>query len=451
MRTPTDLPAITLFPAEFEPPALGTREFLSIVFRDKWRIITTFVLCCLLTLAALMILPKKYEAESDILVRMGREFTYEPRFRDTTSQPVTFDKEQVIHSEIAILRGRDLFERVLEEMSVEQLYPDLKAGSPQLPWIEQMKEQAKDVLAWIYPSTSDSSHGKTAWEQALIEMQRSSDFELLKNSNVIHVTFTHENPDLAAEVVNRLVTNYLDKRGSIFHDRDLPVVEEQMAQAKIRLSEMEQKIHQFKREHGIVSYGDEVSLMLQHRNDLTSKMKDVSVRVDELRFKLNFLRDSLSVIKQELSNGEFNQTRAQLTAAQAAKATLVKQMEGVDQQIDKISKQQIELDNLMRERHLLENAYQMHAKQYEESRAQNMLDNKQSASVTVIQKAFAPLESKSKRILIAAAGLAVAMLLALIVAMASEAFRQTFLVPEQVERSLKLPVLASFPAQALPR
>ena len=56
------------------PYDLTTRELLSILFREKLKLILAFVGLCVLVVGYSYLLPPYYEATTRLLVKTGREF-----------------------------------------------------------------------------------------------------------------------------------------------------------------------------------------------------------------------------------------------------------------------------------------------------------------------------------------------------------------------------------------
>ena len=476
--------------------AFTLREFLTIVFKDRWRIAIGFMVPMVLaTLASFMPTPH-YEAVSTVLVRMGREFTYRPEVGEGNVQPITADREQSLHSEVEIFSSRDLIEDAIAQVGLARLYPHIVAGS-------------------LTPETPPEA-------KAIVELQKHLTVQLLKDSNVIQIAFKHPDAHIAAQVVNRLVANYLEKRRSIFSDPKLAFAQIQVNEFRVRLTCMDNNIAEFKRNHNIVSYDDQRLLLLNQRDGLEIKLKDalaslagfkgkladtraslrtvasevpfytqstvdharaalVDLRIKETDIASKYLDESavLTDIRASIASmetylrelegkraetvrlgrspardalaAEVMHQSAEMRSADAAVTTLKVQVDAINNEIASFNQQELTLENLMRERQLVITTYQNYVKKLEEARLIDDLDRKEKTNVSVVQTARPPVEKRDLQPIILAVGIVLSTAIALSVAFISELLRGTFLSPEKMQRSLGIPVLASIPYKACKR
>lgn len=470
--------------------SFSLREFLIILFKDKKQILTGFLLpMALFAIASFWVVPR-YEAVATVMVRMGREYLYRPEVGESNLPPVAADREQTLHSEVAIINSRDQLEKVIQAMGVERIYPALAAKA----------ELAKPLIT----------------ARALMELERRLDVLLLKDSNIIKISFQHPNPEISAEIINRLIDSYLVKRREIFSSNRVSFAEEQVKATGNKLASLETQIEQFKRNNKIASYSQQLALLLGQRDSLEVRLAQVQEnlagtgqRVAATRSNLgtltgNVARYSENTIdlananlvelrnKQREAASKFNENSpimvdlkasiraaerqvqeletsktssvrlgrnaardeleitvgrlgAEQKALEATRVQLVDQLRSINEDVSRFSQKQSELESLLRERQLLDASYQSSVRKLQEAKSNEELDRSAKASVSIVQSALAPTEPKSVRLVILMIGLVVSTCFALLVAFLSELLRTTFISPEKVERTLGLPVLAAFP------
>src|SRR6185503_1481364 len=102
----------------------AARELLSSLARGKWTVLVVFVVVTGIATWSTLHTPPLFEAESSLLVRIGREYMYRPEDgrAEATRTP---SLSEMVNSEVEILSSRDLAEQVVREIGVERLYPDL--------------------------------------------------------------------------------------------------------------------------------------------------------------------------------------------------------------------------------------------------------------------------------------------------------------------------------------
>src|SRR5579872_4995674 len=98
------------------PYDLTTRELLSILFRERLKLILVFAGLCVAVIGYSYLLTPYYEATTRLLIKTGREF----QTRSDPNQPVasvpSTTKLEIVNSEIQILTSRDLAEAVVDRV-----------------------------------------------------------------------------------------------------------------------------------------------------------------------------------------------------------------------------------------------------------------------------------------------------------------------------------------------
>ena len=261
----------TLYRKE-KAPIGGLREVLTVLFKHKSRIATVFCLSVLIGLAISFLLPAVYEARSTVLIKVGREYISNAEVGNTRSL-LSLEQQEVLNSEIQILSNRELIEKVVTLLTVETLYPNL----------------AKNPSSKISPR-----------EASIYKFEKNLAVTGVKKSNVIEVTFRHEDPQIAAKAVNLLVELFREKHLKVFSDPQSSFLEKQLLMYRGKLGESEQNMESFKQKNQVFSLDEQRSLLLKQRTELDSTLKYTDHRIEELREKLRSMKS------QRNMNGEKN-------------------------------------------------------------------------------------------------------------------------------------------------
>jgi polysaccharide biosynthesis protein PslE len=422
-----------------DAPHFTLLEFLTRAFKDRHWLALGFLIPAVATVFVASSIIPSYEAKSTLMVRVGREHIYQPEVGELNAQPIPIGRLETLRSELNILTSRDLQERVVGEIGATVLFPAL-GRRPLKP-------------------------GQKLEEQALLEMESRLDAVLLKDSNVIEVAFRHFNPRLAAEVVNRLVSAYVQKRQDVLSERRASFMGGEVVSTRERLTTLDSRIDTFKREHGIVSYDRQRELLLDQRTAIEAKLRDATARLAEVQGRLQVMRPTgspgdggISPAVTAQANESFRlgavrdlvatealRLQAEERSAEAAKSILLQQLGDIRLRLKDFATRESELQQMVRERQVIENSYQASSRRLEDARILEDLDKLAKSSVSVIQPATPPLKRKGTRMLILGIGGAVSLLSTLLVAFVCDLLRSGFLLPDQLRRSVGLPVLACFP------
>lgn len=469
------------------------REMLEILFRDRWRIGIAFAVSLGIVLAAALLLPSRYSSDARLLVRLGHEYVYvaEPSRSGGGAMPVWFSRDEALNAETEILTSGDVIRGAIARVGIARLYPSLAKG----------RDDA----------------GRPRLDQAVVRFRKAFSAELVKDSTVLRLSFSHPDPQVAQQALAALTETYLDHRRGVFSDAHVKFLGEQAAQAAQRLAAAEGRLGEFKQKHGIVNYEQQMSLLLQQGNELELRLNDSSSQVETARARAGKLRQlarstpaqlvvysetlgdpqtakqllELRLKEQGLSSRYLesnplvlnarkdvveaerflseqqrnppknvrtarNQVldQAQLDLLRAAsdesalaggRDALQARLQEIRQRVSALSAQQSRFNALELERKLMEESYGNYAMKLEGARIDEAREQKDRTNVSVLQAASRPLASTSARRPLLLIGLVFSLGIALLTALLSEALRTSFQLPEQMERKLGIPVLASLP------
>lgn len=270
------------------------RDILTILFKHQWEIIAIFVFCTIISYIVPMKMTPIYRAESSLMVKIGREHMYNAEVGDH-SPKMAFDLQAVVEPEIKILTSRDLIKKVVETIGVKILYPEILE-------MDKLTISPLEVALTYFPGNlSVDRPGK---------------------SNVIVVGFEHQNPQVAAQVVNLLGDFLKEKHLAIFSNPQTSFLEEQVQTLRKNLEQSETALQEFKREHGISSILDQRNLLFNQRQTIDSRSKANEDQVQGLGSKIKSLKRQLHDIPQyipvstetESEHPTINATRNELLA-----------------------------------------------------------------------------------------------------------------------------------------
>jgi len=468
------------------------RDLLTIFFKHRAKILTIFsIVVAMVTITTFFASPV-YEAKSTLLVKYGREYMNQSQVG--TSQPMmSVDRQEIINSEIQILKSPDLAKRVIEAVKLGQMYPDL----------------VKDPPRNIRPM-----------DAAIARFEKKLGIEDVKKSSVIQVSFEHMNPEIASKTVNLLVDYFREKHLQVFSSPQSPFLEGQVAAFRKKLLASESEMQSFKQKNQVYSLDEQRTLLLGQRTSLASEMMSARNTIDELQNRLsnlkgqtkklttsnalytqterdkiiveaksrllaleinqqellrkytennrlvvenrkqiqlvkNFLAEQESDISKKVLTGnviyqdtqrDLGKTEADLSAQRAKYATLRVQLGQLDSEIQALDLREKEMQNLKRELTTNEKNFQVYGEKMEEARITDDMNKLKLANISVIQPAQVPVEPiKPKKGLNILLGIVFGALSGLGYALFSERNSQGLVSPEIAEKRLNLKVLATIP------
>lgn len=466
------------------------RDFLTVIFKHKAKIITIFLTTVITVTVGSFLISPTYEAKSSLLVKFGREYVYRPEVGDK-SPMISINQEETVNSEISILTSRDLIEKVITTLKVEDIYPELVENPPSK---------------------------MTPLQAAILNFEKKLTVEGIKKASVIEVSFQHKDPKIAASAVNLLVDFYKGKHLEVYSGPQSSFLQKQLTTYDLKLKQSENELQVFKQKNQVFSLNEQRSLLLKQRMELDTALKNTGNHIDELQKRLSSLKSQMQTISEDkyrytqterdkiiveakaklldlklkeqqllekykesnrlvmnirkeielvsdflrqqeedtagkVKTGnvvyqgveiEALKTEADLNSQFAKEKTLRLQLIQVDREMQSMDLKEKELVNLEREAGTNDKNYRTYVDKLEEARISDDMNLQKMANVSVIQAAVAPAKPvKPKKALNILLGTILGAVSSLGYAFFSEYSSQGLSTPGSVEKRLGLPVLTT--------
>ena len=474
------------------------RDIFQVIF--KYKLVVTFIflgVVCAATLITL-IMPKVYEADAKVMVKFGRENTYmptSPTMRE--NQPVLFDYsgEERINSEVEILNGRNLIEKVLSDLGANKIYPDLDKKSLLVNPFSKKLEPVDQENEFFTKTT-------------LLFMKNLS-IEAVRKSNIIDIKYQHNDPIIAAQVVNKLIDVFLEFHLNVYKkSHGYEFFDNQVAILKEKLESSENEYESFCRDNNITSLNEQKSLLLQtisslradhartlaeiseregkrgaligrsstdfseadmgeetelnplaisaiksklnelrlEEQELLSKFTPKSVPVTNIRKEIKKAKELLQREEQIYHDKAITSIAHNLSALKKKEMVQSDQLSAYQRELGRINGLELRLKVLERKVEQNEETYQLYAKHMEEARLSQAMDTQKIANISVVEPALPPIKPIKPNVLLnIALSLILGMFAGILAPLYMEYMQHSFSNKEDVAKYLDLPVMASVP------
>lgn len=288
----------------------GVRDALAIVRHRKYRVATAALVSMLIASIFAVTIPSNYTASSSLLVKFGREYVYRPEVGGPTAQQSATRTNEIVNAEIQILRARELKEQVARVLGPETLIPK------QQGWLVSILSDLQgllraapfdDVTAWLENTMGSWEDTISAWEAARTKpispadeavLMLDHDFKVqgIKDSPVIELSYTHENPDVATRVLQLMIDAFTEKRLRIYSEPQLSFLQHQIRELHGKLSDSEAALEGFKARHDIYNIDEQMRLLLARENEFENRLKDDTSRIDGIDQRISAIDQQLKDI-----------------------------------------------------------------------------------------------------------------------------------------------------------
>ena len=266
------------------------KDFLDVLFKRKVIILLFFLATVLTAMIGVSFSQKvKYEAYSTILIEASRGYvserslpTHDPRRRNADGP----SRAQQVDLALQVLKGNKLATQVIEKIAPTRIYKDI--GEPGLK---------KKLLRALGLSSPVDEQEIPLVEIAALKLQE----ELMvlrtgEHSSIILVAFQHEDPEIAADVVNSLVDLYFERHLWLRKKPRLTsFFQEQFAVKKSELENAELNLQEFKDSYDMTSSPEEaIGFLLAQKTKNQAELDETTSQEAELGNEVKLLRHQLA-------------------------------------------------------------------------------------------------------------------------------------------------------------
>ena len=215
-------------------------DYATLLWRERRLMLVLFAVLCVIGTVVALALKTSYPAHSSVLVRLGPEYVYEPSTGDA-GRGTAPDNSQLIQSETEILSSGPLKQRVVDRLGLSRIYPDL---APKY-------------------AAGDLAQKKAVVAAAIRRIEDNLKIETAPDTPIIRVSFTHDDPRLAALVLNTLLEEYLVYRQGVLNGGMSPALGRQRQAFQNRLQQADAAYEDFLNNNRIGDFAAEKASLSQ--------------------------------------------------------------------------------------------------------------------------------------------------------------------------------------------
>ena len=477
-------------------PRYSAEDFVALLWAQRFLMLAVFTIILVLGVLVASRMKTSYTAQSSLLVRLGQEYVYEPRVGDAGRGAVP-QTEEVIQSEKEILESAELKARVIKDIGLPRLFPDLAAKAAAARTPEAQRAVEGEAIRGIEQGLSVTTGPE---------------------NSIVRLFFKHPDARTAALVLNTLVDEYLRYRREVLLQRDVGPLEAQRGRFAAQLADIDGQLTGFLRENGVGDFDAEKASLAQLYGQLLADGASARASLSEAEGRLGVTSalvrqnpaeiglyrdldhapaDQLAKLRTELNDllaryrptaqpvrdkqaqvaaaealvrggdglvigrrlgpnpvfqtlqTERNTVAAQASSLRARASELAGELARVVARRQRLAELEPRWQDLQRQRDVLAANVRTFTQRVQESQAQQALASAGSdGDVRVVQRAFTPTKGSSlKRPAVLGAGV-FALFAALCAGLIGAFLSRGFPTAGAAERTLDMPVLAAVPAKS---
>ncbi len=304
-------------------PETSMRDFYNILFRNKRRILIFFLSVMIVVTIGTFLGSKVYESDAVLMVRLGREsVTLDPTASTGQVVSIISEHENEVNSEIEILSSREIAEKVVDAVGVDLILdgPEeiLVPGDTLLHvirywirhWIKEIVRVPVDAISNLLipkdnPAAAAQLKGRKERDQAIESLMKYLKIEATKKSDIISIAYKTNDPQLARDVVNKLIGFYLDKHINAHRTTgSYQFFDQQKESLQSSLAQTEEELKNLKNKTGTASIQDQRLILLQRIGGIQTDLEGTESAAAASAARVKALKASLARLPGTLQKEE---------------------------------------------------------------------------------------------------------------------------------------------------
>jgi succinoglycan biosynthesis transport protein ExoP len=261
---------------------IGPAEMIALLRRNWLWILGCAILAAIAAYAFAATLPKSYTAETLLAVAGDRVAI--PQLEHALQSDGTGDPMPAVRTEMQAVGSRQLISELVDELHLDR-YPEFNGALRKPSWFAIFTGK---LTALLKPSTPGPALPGAVHDSVVNAVTHALGISQDGRSLVIDVTFTAQDPQLAASVANRLIVDYVSKRSERLNAADSganTAMNGRIAEVRDDIAKLEERMQALRTSSGVVTLRAG-SLGQQQVEDLATEESQAAVARSEIEANL---------------------------------------------------------------------------------------------------------------------------------------------------------------------
>ncbi len=284
-RRPPALP--TSYESGEEEGTIDLLAYLRVIRKRRWTILTIFV--TLVAVVFVWTLMQKPIYRATALLEIERESPPIPTVREL------FEFENVstayLETQYKVLQSTSLARRVIDQRQLAEL----EEFNPSESWWSLRSKQTTSAPQSSAAGGISSKFAPHHNQRVLERFQERVSVRPVRRSRLVQVSFESQDPELAAHVVNTLVSNHIEQSLNTAQEASR-WLSQQLSDLKARLEKSERELQQYAYKHGLLflqtEARDSANIVSRSENIINQRLRQLQEKLTEAHAE-RFQKESL--------------------------------------------------------------------------------------------------------------------------------------------------------------
>jgi polysaccharide biosynthesis transport protein len=265
-----------------------------IVWARKLTFLTVFFLITASAVALSLLVTPLYQSEAMLMTSLDRAQRQQPQLPDTLRYQ--------INSQIYIINSEDVLRQAIAEFEPQKLFPDLRPSH--VWWPKDLPFGLSDTLASVANviRLGDPEDHRSDLDLALQKVKKRLAVSPEKDSQILALTFRHEDPKVAEQFLSLVVRDFLQRQADLSGNSEAPsFFRHEAARYREEYQRASSELNKFARAHSTYSVSKEIELALTRRDDTVAALEKTRGSIAEKEAQAATYQNTLTQLRRRIS------------------------------------------------------------------------------------------------------------------------------------------------------
>jgi uncharacterized protein involved in exopolysaccharide biosynthesis len=270
-----------------------------IVWARKLTFLIVFSLIVASAIAFTLQVTPMFQSQALLMTTLDRAQRQQAQFPDTLRYQ--------LNSQIYIINSEDVLRQAISEFGPQKLFPEQgRSAHWSVPWhaLSFLPSRFLTLVQDIANSlaSKDVDDDRTDADRALLKVKKRLAVTLEKDSQVLSLTFRHEDPKIAEQFLGLVVRDFLKRQADLSGNAAAPAFfREQAARYRDEYKKASAELSDFARKHSTYSVSQEIELALTRRDNTLAALAKTRGSITEKEAQAATFQNTLTQLRRRIS------------------------------------------------------------------------------------------------------------------------------------------------------
>jgi polysaccharide biosynthesis transport protein len=231
-------------------------HYWQILRKRKWVVLATFAIVFALSIIATLNATRLYQATSSVAI--FPEIPNVLGLKGVEDSSPEYDYEVILETQAAILRSDALAMKVIEAMQLDR--------DPRFAGATRPQAQDSIRVSSMQPDPARAAGLLGAFRGGL-------GVQIMRNTRLVQISYTHPDPRLATEIANALVKSFIEENFKTKYESVTQTSEwlsKELADLQLKVQTSEEKLVRYQKDHSILGVDEKQNIVTAKLNELNN-------------------------------------------------------------------------------------------------------------------------------------------------------------------------------------